>query len=157
MIIPTVPVRLTCMIIPIVPGCSDSSRMLGTFVTAANLSTKSRGIRVSHVVRFDEKPPKSCGSNCYCTDGSLLSCIRRLGASHVIVDEVHTRSIQTDFLLTVLKVLIEQSIKDSTDLKVIIMSATFDIQKLEKYCHGVCTVALVRGGGRLHDVNTYFL
>eukprot|EP00435_Cladocopium_sp_Y103_P006383 s1495_g2.t1 len=41
-----------------------------------------------HVVRWEEKPPRPWGSICFCTVGSLLPRISRLGASHVIVDEV---------------------------------------------------------------------
>jgi len=47
--------------------------------------------------------------------------------THVIVDEVHERSIDSDFLLACLK-LIERS-----DLKIILMSATMDHVKLASY------------------------
>ncbi|KAK9286820.1 hypothetical protein L1049_015225 [Liquidambar formosana] len=65
----------------------------------------------------------------FCTTGILLRKIagdKNLSAvTHVIVDEVHERSLLGDFLLIVLKNLIEkQSAHSSPKLKVILMSAT---------------------------------
>ena len=48
--------------------------------------------------------------------------LRETRISHVIVDEVHERSVDSDFLLIILKRLLSTSPK----LKVILMSATVD-------------------------------
>lgn len=69
----------------------------------------------------------------YCTTGILL---RRLmsslsidNISHVIIDEVHERSVDIDFLLVILKDLLRKR----KDLKLILMSATLNAQLFSKY------------------------
>ena len=52
--------------------------------------------------------------------------------THIIVDEVHERSIESDFLLIVLKSLIQQR----KDLKVVLMSATVDAEKISNFFGG---------------------
>ncbi|KAL0357191.1 UNVERIFIED_CONTAM: DExH-box ATP-dependent RNA helicase DExH7, chloroplastic [Sesamum calycinum] len=75
--------------------------------------------------------------------------------SHVIVDEVHERSLLGDFLLIVLKNLIEkQSTRGKSKLKVILMSATVDSHMFSQY-FGNCPV--VTAQGRTHPVSTQFL
>ncbi|KAJ6715515.1 hypothetical protein OIU85_026961, partial [Salix viminalis] len=77
------------------------------------------------------------------------------GITHVIVDEVHERSLLGDFLLIVLKNLIEkQSSQDTPKLKVILMSATVDSNLFSSY-FGQCPVLTAEG--RTHPVTNYFL
>nr|XP_019046467.1 DEAH box polypeptide 36 [Kwoniella bestiolae CBS 10118]OCF25397.1 DEAH box polypeptide 36 [Kwoniella bestiolae CBS 10118] len=52
--------------------------------------------------------------------------------THIIIDEVHERSIESDFLLIVLKNLIQQR----KDLKVVLMSATVDAEKISNFFGG---------------------
>ena len=52
--------------------------------------------------------------------------------THIVVDEVHERSIESDFLLIALRSLI----KMRKDLKIILMSATLDAEKLSNYFGG---------------------
>jgi ATP-dependent RNA helicase DHX29 len=52
--------------------------------------------------------------------------------THIIVDEVHERSIESDFLLIVLRSLMQQR----KDLKVILMSATLDAEKISGFFGG---------------------
>jgi ATP-dependent RNA helicase DHX29 len=52
--------------------------------------------------------------------------------THIIIDEVHERSIESDFLLIVLKSLIQQR----PDLKVVLMSATLDAEKISAFFGG---------------------
>lgn len=70
----------------------------------------------------------------YTTTGSLIS--RMFGTdptlkdySCVVVDEAHERSIQTDILLLLLK----KALSMRSDLKVVIMSATIDLEVFRKY------------------------
>lgn len=49
--------------------------------------------------------------------------------THLVLDEVHERSIESDFLLIVLKKLLARR----KDLKVVLMSATVDAEKFSKY------------------------
>ncbi|EXX76142.1 P-loop containing nucleoside triphosphate hydrolase protein [Rhizophagus irregularis] len=69
----------------------------------------------------------------FCTYGILL---RRLESdkllkdvSHVIIDEVHERSLESDFLMIILKKIFERR----SDLKVILMSATIEASKISRY------------------------
>ncbi|XP_028762862.1 DExH-box ATP-dependent RNA helicase DExH7, chloroplastic isoform X3 [Neltuma alba] len=121
-------------------------------------SPGSHGSLVGYQVRLDSARNEKT-KLLFCTTGILL---RRLmgdnsltGITHVIVDEVHERSLLGDFLLIVLKNLIEkQSTDSSTRLKVILMSATVDSSLFSKY-FGNCPV--VTAEGRTHPVTTSFL
>lgn len=53
--------------------------------------------------------------------------------SHVVLDEVHERSIDSDFLLIVLRRLMQRR----PDLKLILMSATLEAQRFSNYLGGV--------------------
>ncbi|KAL2083418.1 hypothetical protein ACEWY4_021191 [Coilia grayii] len=90
----------------------------------------------------------------FCTTGVLL---RRLegdpelsGVTHVIVDEVHERTEESDFLLLVLKDLILQR----SDLKIIMMSATLNAELFSQYFHSCPTVHIP---GRTFPVDQFFL
>ncbi|KAK2461815.1 hypothetical protein APHAL10511_006278 [Amanita phalloides] len=60
--------------------------------------------------------------------------------THIIIDEVHERTIESDFLLIVLKSLLSQR----SDLKVILMSATVDAEKISAY-FGDCPTLYIPG------------
>ncbi|KTW31426.1 hypothetical protein T552_00070 [Pneumocystis carinii B80] len=88
---------------------------------------------IGYQVRFDSKLAKPVGSINYCTTGILLKQLQDLSSpilesvSHIIVDEVHERSIQTDFLLFVLKKIMKKRKSSGlTPIKIILMSATVD-------------------------------
>uniref|UniRef100_A0A8C7WL81 RNA helicase n=1 Tax=Oncorhynchus mykiss TaxID=8022 RepID=A0A8C7WL81_ONCMY len=90
----------------------------------------------------------------YCTTGVLL---RRLegeadltGISHVIVDEVHERTEESDFLLLVLKDLMVQR----PDLKIILMSATLNADLFSQYYNNCNTIHIP---GRTFPVDQFFL
>ncbi|KIR55599.1 DEAH box polypeptide 36 [Cryptococcus gattii Ru294] len=70
--------------------------------------------------------------------------------THIIVDEVHERSIESDFLLIVLKNLCEAR----KDLKVVLMSATVDAEKISAF-FGDCPFMSVPG--RTFPVTVQFL
>uniref|UniRef100_A0A8C2CKB3 ATP-dependent RNA helicase DHX29 n=1 Tax=Cyprinus carpio TaxID=7962 RepID=A0A8C2CKB3_CYPCA len=80
----------------------------------------------------------------YCTTGVLLRKLQqdRLLSSltHIIVDEVHERSVQSDFLLTILKEVVHKR----SDLHLILMSATVDCQKFASYFNR-CPVVTIPG------------
>ncbi|KDQ19932.1 hypothetical protein BOTBODRAFT_125441 [Botryobasidium botryosum FD-172 SS1] len=60
--------------------------------------------------------------------------------THVIVDEVHERSIESDFLLLILKSLLAER----PDLRVVLMSATVDAEKISAF-FGDCPIIQVPG------------
>ncbi|PVG04614.1 P-loop containing nucleoside triphosphate hydrolase protein [Serendipita vermifera] len=70
--------------------------------------------------------------------------------THIIVDEVHERSIESDFLLIILKSLLEQRPK----LRVILMSATLDADKVAAYFDNCPTIHVP---GRTFPVDVGFL
>jgi ATP-dependent RNA helicase DHX29 len=70
--------------------------------------------------------------------------------THVILDEVHERSIDSDFLLIVLRRLMQRRL----DLKLILMSATLEAQRFSKYLSGVPVLNIP---GRTFPVEMKFL
>ena len=58
----------------------------------------------------------------------------------IVLDEVHERHLHGDFLLGVVKCLVQQR----SDLKVILMSATINIKLFQDYFHGEAPVIQVR-------------
>ncbi|TMS08106.1 ATP-dependent RNA helicase DHX29 [Larimichthys crocea] len=80
----------------------------------------------------------------YCTTGVLLRKLqhdRHLSSlTHIIVDEVHERSVQSDFLLTILKDVVMRR----SDLRLILMSATVDCNKFSNYFNR-CPVITIPG------------
>ncbi|KAG5229327.1 ATP-dependent RNA helicase [Salix suchowensis] len=116
------------------------------------------GSLVGYQVRLDSARSEKT-KLLFCTTGILLRKLagdRSLsGITHVIVDEVHERSLLGDFLLIVLRNLIEkQSSQDTPKLKVILMSATVDSNLFSSY-FGQCPVLTAEG--RTHPVTNYFL
>jgi len=72
----------------------------------------------------------------FCTTGVLLQRLnasRNLeGVTHVIVDEAHERSLHTDFVLMLLREILERR----PELRVVVMSATLEQGLFEKYFKG---------------------
>jgi len=62
------------------------------------------------------------------------------GISHIIVDEIHERDVNSDFLMVVLK----DMVYNYPDLKVIFMSATINTDMFSKYFNH-CPVIHVEG------------
>ncbi|XP_059648206.1 DExH-box ATP-dependent RNA helicase DExH7, chloroplastic isoform X1 [Cornus florida] len=121
-------------------------------------SPGSHGSLVGYQVRLDSARNEKT-KLLFCTTGILLRKFagdkNLTDVTHVIVDEVHERSLLGDFLLVVLKNLIEkQSADGSQKLKVILMSATVDSDLFSRY-FGHCPV--ITAQGRTHPVSTYFL
>ncbi|XP_043265220.1 probable ATP-dependent RNA helicase spindle-E isoform X2 [Colletes gigas] len=70
----------------------------------------------------------------YCTTGVLLHKLinskNMLDYTHIILDEVHERDQDMDFLLLVVRKLLRTN---SSSVKVILMSATFEVERFAKY------------------------
>lgn len=92
----------------------------------------------------------------YTTSGCLLRSIMAdvsdlfRKVTHLIIDEIHERDKYTDFTLITVK----EQLKHNKDIKVILMSATMDINLLSKYFDD-CPVFNVPGQG--YDVKLYHL
>ncbi|KAI4375529.1 hypothetical protein MLD38_013387 [Melastoma candidum] len=118
----------------------------------------SNGSIVGYQVRLDSARNEKTRL-LFCTTGILLRSITGdkalTGVTHVIVDEVHERSLLGDFLLIVLKNLLEnQSVHRKKKLKVILMSATVDAGLFSRY---FLNCPVVTAQGRTHPVETFFL
>jgi pre-mRNA-splicing factor ATP-dependent RNA helicase DHX15/PRP43 len=91
------------------------------------------GDEVGYSIRFDDMTTPGTTFLKYATDGVLfreaMTHPRLERYSTIILDEVHERTLATDLLMGLLKGLL----KTRADLKVIIMSAAADYQKLQKY------------------------
>ncbi|KAF3811422.1 putative ATP-dependent RNA helicase ucp12 [Colletotrichum gloeosporioides] len=75
--------------------------------------------------------------------------------SHIVIDEVHERSLDTDFLLTIVR----EVLKTRKDLlKLVLMSATLDAASFKNYftSQGL-SVGLVEISGRTYPVEDYYL
>ncbi|RUS16233.1 P-loop containing nucleoside triphosphate hydrolase protein [Endogone sp. FLAS-F59071] len=90
----------------------------------------------------------------FCTTGVLL---RRLqsdpkltGVSHVMVDEVHERSVDSDFLLIILRELL----KRRADLKLVLMSATINQELFSAYFGNAPAIEIP---GFTHPVQEHYL
>nr|KAF6310349.1 DExH-box helicase 30 [Myotis myotis] len=102
---------------------------------------------VGFQVRLESKPPARGGALLFCTVGILLRKLQSNpsleGVSHVIVDEVHERDVNTDFLLILLKGL--QRLNPG--LRLVLMSATGDNERFSRYFGG-CPVVKPPAGVR---------
>jgi HrpA-like RNA helicase len=127
----------TCNII-----CTQPRRIAAVSV-AQRVSVErneSLGKSVGYSVRFDQKPPEFGGSVHYVTTGILLRLMQDgqddalEGISHIIVDEVHERDLNNDFLLVILKNLIEERrATGKPAIKIVLMSATIDTSLFCRY------------------------
>ncbi|KAK3653634.1 hypothetical protein LTR56_004489 [Elasticomyces elasticus] len=95
---------------------------------------------VGYQVRFDAKIPEPGGSITYCTTGILLEQLKHDPdsilnvASHIVVDEVHERDIDIDFLMIILKrALSARQAAGKSVPKVVLMSATLDTELFANY------------------------
>ncbi|KAG6381173.1 hypothetical protein JVT61DRAFT_5574 [Boletus reticuloceps] len=154
--------------------CTQPRRLAA--LSVADRVAKERGEQVGrgsvgYSVRFESKPPEDHGSITFCTIGVLL---RRLQSAmsegglvaakidqvtHILVDEVHERDVDTDLLLVVLKRLMEDRKARNLPLKVVLMSATIDPRLFQDYfpdtSHNKATVVEVPG--RTYPVSRHFL
>ncbi len=110
------------------------------------------GAQVGYTVRFDDKTSNDTLIK-YATDGLLL---KEATTDHtlkkyqiIIIDEAHERTLATDILFGFLKELMEIR----KELKLIIMSATFDIEKFQNYFDA--PLAIIKG--RTYPVEINYL
>ncbi|XP_067559308.1 putative ATP-dependent RNA helicase DHX57 isoform X3 [Pseudorca crassidens] len=135
--------------------CTQPRRI--SAISVAERVAKERAERVGLTVGYQirlESVKSSATRLLYCTTGVLL---RRLegdtalqGITHIIVDEVHERTEESDFLLLVLKDIVLQR----PTLQVILMSATLNAELFSEYFNS-CPVITIPG--RTFPVDQFFL
>ncbi|XP_015173793.1 PREDICTED: ATP-dependent RNA helicase DHX36 isoform X2 [Polistes dominula] len=112
------------------------------------------GRSVGFQIRLEKKSPRECGSILFCTTGMLLQFMQSDPAlkrfSHIILDEVHERSTESDFIITLLRKIIPVR----PDLKVILMSATLNSQRFSDY-YSNCPIIHIPGF--TYPVEEYYL
>lgn len=115
--------------------CTQPRRLAAVSIAHRVASERGEeiGRSVGYHIRGDKSLPKPGGSITYCTAGILLRQLQNSSdeifdnTSHIIVDEVHERSLRTDFLLTMLKQALEIRRKAQKPVpKLVLMSATVD-------------------------------
>ncbi|KAK0190638.1 P-loop containing nucleoside triphosphate hydrolase protein [Armillaria mellea] len=116
------------------------------------------GRHVGYSIRFEDMTEPGTTFLKYMTDGMLLREAMNdpnlEGYSTIILDEAHERTLATDILMGLLKDLA----KRRSDLKIIIMSATLDALKFQKY-FGLTAdtpAPLFKVIGRAHPVEVFY-
>lgn len=94
----------------------------------------------------------------YCTNGVLLRTLMGgenslNSVTHVILDEVHERDRFSDLLLAVLK----DHLTRNNQIRLIIMSATFDTDRFVTYFGGSSKCPVVQVDGNCHEITHFFL
>ncbi|XP_073530855.1 ATP-dependent DNA/RNA helicase DHX36 isoform X1 [Phyllobates terribilis] len=102
-------------------------------VAAERAEPCGMGHSTGYQIRLESQLPRAQGSILYCTTGIVLQWLQSdqllSSVSHVILDEVHERNLQSDMLMTIVKDLL----RCRPDLKVILMSATLNANKFSQY------------------------
>lgn len=110
------------------------------------------GKQVGYTVRFDDMTCRATLLR-YVTDGMLLREAMTdndfSSYSVIILDEAHERTLSTDILMGVLK----SAIQRRSELRIIVMSATLDTEKFQKYFNDA---PLLKVPGRMHPVEIYY-
>ncbi|KAL1956429.1 hypothetical protein VTO42DRAFT_7315 [Malbranchea cinnamomea] len=120
------------------------------------------GDEVGYTVRGDSKVRPGLTKITFMTTGVLLRRIQVAGENitesladitHVVVDEVHERSLDTDILLALMR----EVLQNRKDLKLILMSATLDADVFIRYFGGISQVGRVNIEGRTYPVEDLYI
>uniref|UniRef100_A0A8C4S3W2 RNA helicase n=1 Tax=Erpetoichthys calabaricus TaxID=27687 RepID=A0A8C4S3W2_ERPCA len=102
-------------------------------VAAERAESCGDGNSCGYQIRLQCRLPRKQGSILYCTTGIILQWLQSdphlSSISHIVLDEIHERNLQSDVLITIVKDLL----KFRDDLKIILMSATLNASKFSKY------------------------
>ncbi|CAF2507968.1 unnamed protein product [Rotaria sp. Silwood2] len=137
--------------------CSQPRRISATSVAqrvAQERGETNLGDSVGYHIRLSAQLPRKNGSILFCTTGMLLKYIEKYTNfehfSHVILDEIHERNIEMDFLL----IFIKRLLKIRQNIKVILMSASIQAEKFSFYFNN-CPI--LRIPGNMYPVKEHFL
>uniref|UniRef100_A0A8C1MEA5 ATP-dependent DNA/RNA helicase DHX36 n=1 Tax=Cyprinus carpio TaxID=7962 RepID=A0A8C1MEA5_CYPCA len=123
-------------------------------VAAERAESVGEGKSCGYQIRLQCRLPRKQGSVLYCTTGIILQWLRSdpylSSVSHLILDEIHERSLQSDVLLSIVKDLLTAR----EDLKVVLMSATLNAEKFSKYFNNC---SMIHIPGYTYPVKEYLL
>ena len=129
--------------------CTQPRRLAA--VSAARRVARERGERLGASIGYQVWPwvelPEERGSVTFCTAGIFLEWMRSPlyasdssaqehcldDATHIVVDEVHERDVNTDLSLVVLKRLLAERKAKGNPIRVILMSAPIDPTPFQRY------------------------
>uniref|UniRef100_A0A8C6YKZ0 RNA helicase n=1 Tax=Nothoprocta perdicaria TaxID=30464 RepID=A0A8C6YKZ0_NOTPE len=113
-------------------------------VAAERAEACGNGKSTGYQIRLQSRLPRKQGSILYCTTGIVLQWLQSdkhlSSVSHVVLDEIHERNLQSDVLMSIIKDLLNIRL----DLKVILMSATLNAEKFSEY-FGNCPMIHIPG------------
>ncbi|CAB3985852.1 ATP-dependent RNA helicase DHX36 [Paramuricea clavata] len=121
----------TCRVV-----CTQPRRI--SAISIAERVSEERGETVGngstgYQIRLESQLPRDQGSIIFCTTGVVLRWLISdpdlTRASHIIIDEIHERSIHSDFLLIVVRDILPRR----PDLRVVLMSATLNAELFSQY------------------------
>ncbi|OJI79471.1 hypothetical protein ASPTUDRAFT_131100 [Aspergillus tubingensis CBS 134.48] len=147
--------------------CTQPRRIsaLGLADRVSDERCASVGDEVGYIIRGESKAKAGTTKITFVTTGVLLRRMQSgsgpdgnvasslADVTHVVVDEVHERSLDTDFLLALLR----DVLRYRKDIKVILMSATLDADIFMNYFGGSKSVGFVNIPGRTFPVQDNYL
>jgi len=140
-------------------ACTQPRRVAA--ITMAQRVAAERGVHVGeivgHTVRFDDSTSNQTRLK-YMTDGMLLreAILDPLMKEYsiIILDEAHERTVHTDVLFGVVKSAQQlRKAKNMLPLKIVVMSATMDVDHFSNYFNSAPVLYLE---GRQHPVNVMY-
>ncbi|GAA5938485.1 uncharacterized protein JCM15063_005331 [Sporobolomyces koalae] len=117
-------------------------------------SATDRGL-VGYAIRGERRASRDCRA-LFCTTGVVLARLSRggdpdlEGVSHIFIDEVHERSVDSDFLLLELRDILVRNPK----IRVVLMSATINQKQFSDYFGGAPVIEIP---GFTHPVQDHYL
>ncbi len=135
-------------------GCTQPRRIAA--ITVAQRIARELGQRCGEAVGYKVRFSRALGKETYIkimTDGTLLAEVQQdrwlNRYDTIIVDEAHERSLNIDFVLGILRRLVDKR----KDLKLVITSATIDT---EKFSRAFQQAPIIEIPGRLYPVKTVY-
>ena len=133
-------------------------KRLGT-ISCARHVVKERGETalktpksVGYSTRRDKELPQSLDSIFYVTEGTLVNIIDNAAFSHIVIDEFQERTLDVDLLLMKIK----KKLSEQPSLKLIVMTATVDVQILKDY-FGHFRLIVLQLGSSAYPINDYYI